>query len=120
MDQLTAEEFARGWYAAWNAHDLAGILEHYADDVELTSPFVAVLTGDASGRIAGKGALRSYFAVGLAKYPELHFEPLDLFVGVRSLVLHYRGVTGRTAELVELDDDNRIRRYLAHYTEHQA
>ena len=89
MDHDVAQEFAADWYAAWNAHDLERILSHYANDVEMASPLVSALTGEADGRIVGKEALRAYFAAGLEKYPELHFEPLELFVGVSSLVLRY-------------------------------
>lgn len=119
MDHETAQRFAREWYAAWNAHDLDRILSHYADDVEMASPLVCLLTGEADGRIAGKEALRAYFTAGLEKYPSLRFEPLELFVGVNSLVLHYVSANGQAAaEVVFLDEDARIARYLAHYTEH--
>ena len=116
MDDDAAQEFAREWYAAWNAHDLEGILGHYADDVEMASPLVSVLTGAADGRIVGKDALRAYFAAGLEKYPELHFEPLELFVGVSSLVLRYLGANGQpSAEVVFLNEKGKISRYFAHY-----
>jgi ketosteroid isomerase-like protein len=115
MDDDAAQEFAREWYAAWNAHDLEGILGHYADDVEMASPLVSVLTGAADGRIVGKDALRAYFAAGLEKYPELHFEPLELFVGVSSLVLRYLGANGQpSAEVVFLNEKGKISRYFAH------
>lgn len=117
MDYTTAQEFAREWYAAWNAHDLERILSHYADDVEMASPLVSALTGDADGRIVGKDALRAYFAAGLEKYPSLHFEPRELFVGVNSLVLGYVSVNERpSAEVIFLNDDGKITRYLAHYS----
>jgi ketosteroid isomerase-like protein len=116
VDDARAREFAEGWYAAWNAHDLAAILEHYADDVEMTSPLVAGLTGEPAGRIVGKEALRAYFAAGLERYPDLHFEPLELFAGVDSLVLRYLSLGGRpSAEVVFLGDDGKVRRYVAHY-----
>jgi len=116
MDQHAAEEFAREWYAAWNAHDLEAVLSHYTDDVEMTSPFVSALAGAADGRLVGKDALRAYFAAGLEKYPDLHFEPLELFVGVNSLVLRYVSVSGKpSAEVVFLDDQGKVTRYFAHY-----
>jgi ketosteroid isomerase-like protein len=119
MDHEAAERFAREWYAAWNAHDLDRILSHYTDDVEMASPLVSLLTGEADGKIVGKEALRAYFAAGLEKYPSLRFEPLELFVGVNSLVLHYVSANGQAAaEVVFLDEDDRIARYLTHYTEH--
>ena len=58
----------------WNAHDLVRILAHYADDVELTSPFVVKLTGRSKGVVRGKTALRDYFARGLEAYPALRFD----------------------------------------------
>ena len=120
MDYVAAQQFAREWYAAWNAHDLERILSHYADDVEMDSPLVSVLTGHADGRIVGKEALRAYFAAGLEQYPSLHFEPLELFVGVNSLVLHYLSVNGRpSAEVVFLNDEGKIARYFAHYSDRE-
>ena len=118
MDQAAAQQLARSWYEAWNAHDLEAILGHYADDVEMTSPLVSVLTGNAEGKIVGKDALRAYFAAGLEKYPALHFEPRELFVGVDSLVLHYVSASGQlAAEVISLDDQGKITRYTAHYAD---
>jgi hypothetical protein len=117
MDDDRAARFAEGWYAAWNAHDLEAILEHYAHDVEMASPLAVALAGRDDGRIVGKAALRDAFAAGLERYPELRFEPLGLFMGVDSLVLHYESVEGRTAaETVFLDEEGKVTRYFAHYT----
>jgi ketosteroid isomerase-like protein len=61
---MTAFDFTRQaqeWIAAWNAHDLEQILAHYAEDVELISPFVAKLTGRSEGVVRGKAALRELF-----------------------------------------------------------
>ena len=116
MDHERARRFAEEWYAAWNAHDLPAILDHYADDVEMVSPLVPALTGRDDSGLSGKEALRAYFAAGLEKYPTLHFEPIELFVGVDSLVLHYRGAGGGpSAEVVFLDGEGKISRYYAHY-----
>lgn len=116
MDEHRAQRFADEWYAAWNAHDLDAILGHYADDVEMTSPLVSALTGRDEDRIVGKDALRAYFAAGLERFPALHFEPIGLFVGVDSLVLHYRRTGGNsTAEVVLLNDEDKVSRYYAHY-----
>ena len=56
-----ADRFATEWIGAWNAHDLDAIVAHYAEDVTFVSPFVAALTGEESGRIEGRDALREYF-----------------------------------------------------------
>jgi hypothetical protein len=109
MDQERAQRFAEEWYAAWNAHDLDAVLDHYADDVEMVSPLVSTLTGRDDDTLVGKDALRAYFAAGLEKYPALHFEPVELFVGVGSLVLDYRGAGGNlAAEVVFLDDHDKV------------
>ena len=111
-----AQRFADEWYAAWNAHDLDAILDHYVEDVEMATPLVSSLTGREDGRIVGKEALRAYFAAGLERFPDLHFEPVALFTGVDSLVLHYRGARGMlSAEVVFLDDRDTVICYFAHY-----
>ena len=116
MDDERATRFAEQWYAAWNAHDLEAVLEHYTDDVEMTSPLASALAGRADGRIAGKAALREAFAAAFERYPDLRFEPIGLFVGVDSLVLQYTSVGGRVAaETVFLDENDRVTRYFAHY-----
>ncbi|MCI0746168.1 MAG: nuclear transport factor 2 family protein [Verrucomicrobia subdivision 3 bacterium] len=107
---------AQEWIAAWNAHDLERILAHYADNVELTFPFVARLTGRSEGSARGKAALRDYFARGLQAFPTLRFDFIRLYSGVRSCVLEYHSVSGlRTAELMEFDAQGKVRRVLAHY-----
>lgn len=111
-----AQALAREWYEAWNAHDLERILAHYTTDVVFTSPFIAALGADPSGRVAGKGALRAYWAKALQTYPDLHFEPIVELYGVQSVTLHYRGVGGvLAAEVLELDQDGLIWRATAHY-----
>ena len=107
---------AREWIAAWNAHDLERILAHYADDVELISPFVAKLTGQSGGLLCGKAALRDCFARGLEAYPALQFDFIRVYVGVQSCVLEYRSVNGlRAAEMLEFDEQGKVQRVLAHY-----
>lgn len=109
---------ARAWLAAWNAHDLERILAHYAEDVELISPFVTKLAGDLGDVLRGKRALRDYFARGLRAYPGLRFDFIRLYPGVRSYILEYRSVNDlRAAEQMEFDEQGKVRRVLAHYSE---
>jgi hypothetical protein len=104
------------WYEAWNAHDLERILAHYADDVEFSSPFIAVHGISQSGRISGKPGLRAYWSRAFEAYPDLHFDPIAELYGVESVTLHYRGVGGiLAAEVHELGSDGRIVRACAHY-----
>jgi ketosteroid isomerase-like protein len=109
-------ELAEEWYAAWNAHDLEGILSHYSDEVVFTSPFVAKLGTDPDGRLRGKAALREYFALALERFPDLRFEPIALLTGARSMVLHYHSVEDRlAAELLVLGADGLVDESVAHY-----
>ena len=116
MSTLDFNSHFQAWLAAWNAHDLERILTHYSEDVELSSPFVAKLTGRSESALRGKVALHDYFARGLNAYPTLHFDFIRLYAGVQSCVLEYHSVNGmRTAELMEFDEQGKVRRVLAHY-----
>ena len=116
MTDDEALEFAVNWLAAWNAHDLDRIMDHYAADIELTSPFVARLTSDASGTLRGKDKVRAYFDRGLKAYPDLRFELTRVYAGVSSVVLEYVSVGGlQSAEMMELDWTGSVSRVRAHY-----
>ena len=115
-----ADRFATEWVDAWNAHDLDAIVAHYSEHVSFVSPFVAALTGEETARIEGRDALREYFRLGLAAFPELHFELFTALPGASSVALHYRSVGGRLAiETMELDDAGLVIRAAAHYSEPQ-
>jgi ketosteroid isomerase-like protein len=116
ISEEQAASFAEEWYAAWNAHDLDEILAHYAEDVEFTSPFVVALNNEPSGVLRGKEELRAYIARGLERFADLHFEPLDLLVGVDSVTLTYVSVESRiAAEVMTLDPQGLVVRVQAHY-----
>jgi hypothetical protein len=93
---ITAEfaaDFVRDWVRDWNAHDLDALLDHFADDVVFTSPVaIRVLGGD--GVCRGKAALRDYWSRGLALIPDLHFEVLEHYLGIDTLVIRYRNQAG--------------------------
>jgi ketosteroid isomerase-like protein len=117
---LTRDEawkLANDWVAAWNAHDLDGIMEHYDDAIELTSPVAAQLLGTADGKIGGKANVRAYFQRGLDAYPELHFDLENVLWGVSSVVLYYTNQKGtRTAEFLELSATGKVGRVVANYS----
>lgn len=111
-----AIRIAGDWIDAWNKHDLGSILSHYSEDIELVSPIVTKLLGDKSGTVVGKEAVGRYFEKGLEAYPDLSFEMIEVFTGVRSFVLYYRRHNGPLgAELMELNEEDKIRRVIAHY-----
>ena len=49
MDERQARELASHWIQAWNSHDLDAIMEHYKDEVLLTSPVAARVVANYSG-----------------------------------------------------------------------
>ncbi|MDY7013828.1 MAG: nuclear transport factor 2 family protein [Cyanobacteriota bacterium] len=109
---------AHRWFDDWNRHDLEAILSHYEDDIEFNSPLVVKLLDRANGTLRGKSVLRDYFARGLATYPDLNFEPIQVLTGVRSIVLYYRSVKRSfSAEYMEISDRGLISKVSAHYTD---
>ena len=105
LDRAWAEEFAHEWIAAWNSHDLDRILAHYSDDFQMTSPLIAQWLGVADGKLLGKEAVRSYWAQGLEKMPQLQFKLLDVVVGVNSLGIVFEsvGLPRTVLEFMQLD-----------------
>ncbi len=97
-------EFARRYYAAWNARDLESILALYAEEIEFSSPYIAALGFSPDGVIHGKAMLRDYFERALDRAPALTFTPEGLCVGARGHTLIYRNHRGeRAAEVHELN-----------------
>ena|ERR1700679_2481268 len=116
MTRDEAWSLANNWAAAWNAHDLDAILEHYDDAVELTSPVAARLLGAPGGKVVGKANLRAYFQRGVEAFPELHFHLEDVLWGLNSVVLYYTNQKGtRTAEFMELSSSGKVARVVANY-----
>jgi ketosteroid isomerase-like protein len=106
---------ARDWCDAWNRRDIDGIMNHYADDVEFSSPTVIKRWGIADGWLRGKDRVRENFALGI-QAPNLHFELLDVLLGVNSMCVVYRRETGAlVSDLVELDANGKGRRVIACY-----
>jgi hypothetical protein len=116
LTENVVRNLAREWVSAWNSHDLSRILEHYAEDVTLTSPVAAERLGDPSGTVRGKVALEAYFALALKAYPELHFDLVDVMWGISSVVLYYVNQRGTmTGEVMELDASGKVSRVIANY-----
>jgi hypothetical protein len=94
MEQAAARTFVERWVQDWNAHDLDSLLKHFADEVVFTSPVAAALIDGCDGVVRGKDALRAYWAEGLRRIPDLHFEVVASYVGVDALVINYRNQRG--------------------------
>ncbi|HEV2434373.1 MAG TPA: nuclear transport factor 2 family protein [Verrucomicrobiae bacterium] len=111
-----AASFAAEWIAAWNARDLPGVLSHYTNDFEMSSPLIIELAAEPSGGLRGKEKIQAYWQAALKKHPGLHFELLGVFVGANSVVLHYRRNLGQpAAEAFFFNEQGLAYRAAAHY-----
>jgi hypothetical protein len=113
--EAAARELAERWIDAWNSHDVDAILSLYTDDVEFTSPFVVNITGDESGVIRGKDALRTFFVRVLNAYRDLRYDLEGVAAGIWSISIVYRSVGERLGVEVMQLEGGRARRVLAHY-----
>jgi hypothetical protein len=117
LEQTFAEQFAADWIEAWNSHDLDRILAHYTEDFEMTTPYIIQAAGEPSGRLKGKEAVGTYWGKGLQRSPSLHFELLELLIGVNSLTLYYQNHRGQfVAEVLHFAADGKVEKAFAHYT----
>jgi hypothetical protein len=108
--------FAQAWIEAWNAHDLEAVLAHYAEAIVFVSPNSTRFTGDPSGRVVGKAALRDYWSRAL-QVPGLHFTLRAAYAGPDGVAIRYfSSRTGAEAvEVVRFDDQGLVRDSAAFY-----
>lgn len=112
----SAREFAQRWYAAWNARDIDAIMACYEPAIEHSSPFIKRYNGTDDRWIRGAAAVREYFARALDRNPTLAFHPLHTAVGLESVLLVYRRMTGDlAAEVFTLSARGLIVRSVSHY-----
>ncbi len=106
METQQTEAFAKGWIQAWNQRDLEAILSHY-------TPLVVKLLGETSGTVRGKENLREYFGKALAAFPgDIEIELLGAYQGVNSLLVHFQAKGRKAVEVMELNQEGKIRRAL--------
>lgn len=105
MDSADAKNFAHEWEAAWNRHDLEAVLQHFHDDVVFTSPVARQIGFSQDGIVRGKDALRRYWALGLAKTPDLRFQVTSVYTSVHTLAILFRNQQGKDrAEVLTFRD----------------
>lgn len=116
IDKAKAEQTAKEWVAAWNAHDIDAIMQHYAEDVDFYSSLIVAILGEPSGNIKGKDNLRAYFLKGLAAYPDLYFPLNSILQSPQSIAIHYTSVNNRNAiEVMVLNEEGKVKQVYAHY-----
>jgi mannose-6-phosphate isomerase-like protein (cupin superfamily) len=86
----------------------------------MTTPFIVKLMGEPSGTLKGKEQVGAYWRRALDRIPDLHFELVDVFAGVGSLVIHYKSVLGLLAcEVFFFDGQGKVCKAVAHYSDNQ-
>ncbi|MFH6998565.1 nuclear transport factor 2 family protein [Flavobacterium sp. FlaQc-57] len=113
-----AQKFAREWIESWNSHDLELIMSHYTEDIEISTPMLKLTTGIENDSLKGKQAVANYWEKALAKFPDLHFELVDVTQGVSSVALYYKSVMGKRAvEVMFFNDEHLVNKMITLYTD---
>ncbi len=116
MDADKAQQFAREWVKAWNDHDLAAILGHYAESVVFHSPRIRMVTGRDADFVSGKAALRDYWGAALAQGRDLYFEIDQVLAGSDALTIVYTNHRQQTvAETFVFNVAGKVERSIAAY-----
>lgn len=111
MDGKSAHRFVASWLRAWNAHDIDGVVAHFAEDAIFTSPVAAQLLPETGGVLRGTDEIRRYWTIGLERIPDLHFEIENVYAGLSTIVINYRNHTGAlVAEVLRFDGSGRVTR----------
>jgi hypothetical protein len=93
------------------------VVRHYADDAVSTSPVAAELLEGSDGVVSGKAALRDYSEAAIRRFPSLHFELLDFYVGIDVMVINYRNHRGGLVNEVLQFDGELVRSVHATYSD---
>ena len=116
ITQEFASNFTRDWIDSWNCHDIDKIMSHYDDSIDFTSPFIIELNNDPNGRITNKKDLKDYFNRALNKFKDLHFELINTFMSVNSIIIHYKSINNMiAAEYFQFNHHGKIQEVKAHY-----
>ena len=108
-------KFSLEWVEAWNEHDLNKIMIHYAEDFEMSSPVIKKIMNIESGMIKGKTEVRAYWEKALKMNPNLQFELIKTFTGANSIIIHYKGHRGLSAEIFFFNSEGNVKSAHAHY-----
>lgn len=118
ISKESAYKLASEWIESWNSHDLERILDHYTDDFEFTTPFIAILMNEPDGMLKGRQEVRKYWAKAFERAPDLNFTLLDVTFSVSSIIVYYRAVFGKLAMEVHFyNEEGKIAKAIAHYND---
>jgi hypothetical protein len=109
LSNNTAQWIARLWLKAWSGRDLPKLTELYADGCELSSPLVAIVMAEPSGRLRGKDRIIHFWEALFAREERLASDFFTVYRGIRTVIISYRSLLGKNAlEQLEFDDAGRI------------
>jgi hypothetical protein len=92
IDNSFAKEHINRWTKARNDHNLKDILSHYSEKILFHSPKVKlVYPNRTSITITNKKDLEEYFSLGLKKFPNLQFVPVEYFWKDHIVTFEYKG-----------------------------
>jgi len=115
--KTNSKNFANEWIESWNSHDLDRILSHYSDDFEITTPMIKVALGIETGTLKGKDEIGNYWKTALKKFPDLHFELIEVTESIESIAIYYKSVLEKMAiEVMFFDEKGKVNRVIAHYS----
>ena len=109
------------WINAWNSKDIDTILSLYSDNIEFSSPKIKKLLSDyKSNTINNKNDLKIYFSIGLKKFPNLKFEPVDFVIKDNIIILEYIAylndlIKWSVLEKFELDENGKVMKSSVYY-----
>jgi ketosteroid isomerase-like protein len=115
MDAKFATKFAADWINAWNKADLSGVLAHYTEDFEMSSPYIQTVFGEPSGMLVGKERVRAYWQMMLTKFGTPRMELVDVFTGAGSVAIEYRNRGRKGVEIFFFNESGLVTRAAAHY-----
>ena len=88
----TLLDLAREWLRAFNARDLDALLALYAEDAVHVSPKLRARRPETEGRVAGRAALRAWWADSFARLPGLRYDVATLTADAERVWFEYRRV----------------------------
>jgi ketosteroid isomerase-like protein len=122
LSQDLISNHIKQWINAWNSKDIDTILSLYCDNIELSSPKVKkLLSGYETNIINNINDLKRYFSIGLKKFPNLKFEPIDFVTKGNIIILEYVAypndqVKWNVLEKFELDKNGKVMRSSVYYS----
>lgn len=113
------KKIALNWISAFNEHDLEKLLALYSEDAVHFSPKLKIRQPETGGWVAGKAALRNWWAGAFERLPSLHYQLENLIVNDDQLLMEYvRKVDGEpemmVAEILEIENSQIVRSRVYH------